>query len=166
MGCKRLNPMRAKIHRTYTVEETARLYGVHRRTVRNWIAEGLLVLRAQKPHLIPGRDLKDFLKSRRQSARRPCRPGELFCLRCRQPRPPDGDMLDYLPITPTLGNFRGICPACETFMHRRVSRAKIDAVSGLCAVAYPQGQERLAGSSAPSLDCHLAAVSNDHDKAQ
>ena len=41
MGARRPNPKLAKIHRTYTVEEVARLYDVHRNTVRQWIKDGL-----------------------------------------------------------------------------------------------------------------------------
>lgn len=152
MPAKRLNPRRAKIHRTYTVEEAARLFGVHRRTVRNWIAEGLPALQGRKPYLIIGQDLREFLSMRRQQARQPCAAGQLYCLRCRMPRNPAGDMLDYLPITLLSGNLRGICPTCEALMHRRVSLANIDAVRGRCIVAYPQGQRRLADTTPPSLD--------------
>jgi hypothetical protein len=41
MAHTRLNPRRAKLHRSYTVEETARLFGVHRNTVRAWLKQGL-----------------------------------------------------------------------------------------------------------------------------
>ena len=41
MPATRPNPRLAKIHRSYTVDEIATLYGVHRNTVRAWIARGL-----------------------------------------------------------------------------------------------------------------------------
>ena len=44
MAKTRLNPWLAKIHRNYTVEEAARLYGLHRNTVRQWIKRGLPVI--------------------------------------------------------------------------------------------------------------------------
>ena len=34
---KRLNPRRVKIHRSYTVEEVAMLFRVHKNTVRAWL---------------------------------------------------------------------------------------------------------------------------------
>jgi hypothetical protein len=37
MGTRHPNPRLAKIHRNYTVEEVANVFGVHRNTVRQWI---------------------------------------------------------------------------------------------------------------------------------
>lgn len=165
-GKRRFNPRRAKIHRSYTVEEAARLFGVHKQTVRNWLAAGLPALKSKKPHLIHGSELQAFLAKRRQALKQKCRPGELFCLRCRSPKCPAGDMLDYLPMSLVSGNFRGICPTCNGLIHRRVSLSKIDAAKGNCIVAYPHGQQPLIDTSTPSLDCHLAAASSDHAKAQ
>ena len=140
MPGRRYNPRRAKIHRNYTVAEVARLYGVHRHTVRNWIMAGLPTLTETLPHLILGRALRDFLALRRQRAKRPCGVGELYCLRCRAPRCPAGDMLDYMPLTPLSGNLRGICPSCDALIHRRVGLAKIESVRGRCEVTFPQAQ--------------------------
>jgi DNA-binding transcriptional MerR regulator len=61
MARKRLNPRRAKIHRNYSFEEIARLFGVHKQTVRNWQKEGLSVLTAKRPYLVLGRSLRTFL---------------------------------------------------------------------------------------------------------
>lgn len=139
-GKRRFNPRRAKIHRSYTVEEVARTFGVHKQTVRNWIKVGLASLTDKRPHLILGRELLDFHTRRRQAGKQKCRRGELYCLRCRSPKCPAGDMLDYLPMNLVSGNLRGICPTCDGLVHRRVSLAKIDVVKGKCSVAYPQGQ--------------------------
>lgn len=165
-GKQRFNPRRAKIHRSYTVEEAARLFGVHKQTVRNWINAGLPVLASKRPILIHGSDLRDFHEQRRKKRQHKCRPGELFCLKCRAPKRPAGDMLDYLPMSLVSGNFRGICPTCNGLIHRRVSLAQVDVAKGDCAVAYPHGQQRLINRSDPSLDCHLATPSNGHGKAQ
>lgn len=163
-GKRTFNPLRAKIHRSYSIEEVARLYGVHKQTVRNWIEAGLPTLKSQRPHLITGCDLREFHERRRQQRKRKCRPGELYCLRCRTPQRPAGGMLDYIPMTLVSGNFRGICPTCDGFINRRVSLVKIDAAKGDCSVAYPHGQQRLSDPSEPSPDCHLEAASSDHGK--
>jgi len=138
MPGRRFNPRRAKVHRSYTIAEVARLYGVSRQTVRNWIKAGLPALTGTRPHLILGQALGEFLALRRQRAKRPCGVGELYCVGCRAPRCPAGDMLDYVVITRLSGNLRGICPTCDALMHRRVARAEIDAVRGRCDVAFPQ----------------------------
>jgi transposase-like protein len=51
MAHRRFNPRIAKSHRTYTVEEVAGTFGVHKNTVRRWVAEGLPVIDARRPML-------------------------------------------------------------------------------------------------------------------
>jgi integrase len=65
MTGKRLNWRRVKINRSYTLEEVARLLGVHKQTVRNWAVQGLEILASQKPHLIRGAALRTFLDNRK-----------------------------------------------------------------------------------------------------
>jgi excisionase family DNA binding protein len=97
-----------KTHRSYTVDELARLLATHKNTIRNWIKGGLPVIDDKRPALIRGSELIGFLKARRTSAKRPCGPGFLFCLKCRSPREPGARMADYLPLTSTSGNLSGL----------------------------------------------------------
>ena len=113
-----------KIHRTYTVEEVASLFGVHRNTVREWIKRGLPTIDRKRPMLIHGRELAAFLHARRVKNKETCQPGELYCVRCRVPRTPAGDMAEYRASTKVLGNLIGICPSCECLMYRRVNPTK------------------------------------------
>ena len=46
---KRLNPRRVKVHRNYTVEEAAKLFDVHKNTVRGWLKDGLARIDGQRP---------------------------------------------------------------------------------------------------------------------
>ena len=65
------NPRLAKIHRNYTVEEVARLYGVHRNTVRQWIKrDGLPICDDGRPVLILGGELAAFLTRKRTRNKR------------------------------------------------------------------------------------------------
>jgi hypothetical protein len=123
---KRLNARRVKIHRTYTVDEAARLFEVHTNTVRGWIKSGLPTVDDRRPILILGRDLVRFLFNRRQRTRQRCRPGQLYCFRCRAPKSPAARMADYMPITAASGNLRGLCPDCLGLMCRLVSPARLD----------------------------------------
>jgi predicted transcriptional regulator len=114
-----------KVHRSYTVEEIAKLFGTHKNTVRHWVKEGRATIDDKRPMLILGHVLAAFLKDRRQKNKRPCNPGELYCVRCRAPKWPAGSMADYVPITEKFGNLVAICPDCNCLMNRRVSIARI-----------------------------------------
>lgn len=152
-GRRRPNPGRVKIHRNYTVAEIASLFGVHRNTVRNWIRQGLPVIDGPGQTLIYGRDLRTFLEERRQNARRPCPPGHLFCVKCRAPKIPVGKMVDYLPSTGTLGTLRGICPGCESLIHRRASLAKLNAIRADLDITFPKAEARIGERNFPIVDC-------------
>lgn len=130
MANRRLNPRLAKIHRSYAVEEVAQLFGVHRNTVRQWVKQGLPVVDDKRPMLILGEELGAFLTNRRSRSKRPCGPGEVYCMRCRVPRSPALGMADYVPVTETSGNLAGLCPDCGAMMYRRVSLAKLTAAGG------------------------------------
>lgn len=127
---RQLNPRLAKIHRSYTVDEVARRWGVHRNTVRAWLKAGLRTVDQCRPTLIRGKDIAEFLAARRRKNRRPCANGEVFCVRCRHPRRPAGDMAEYRPLTATQGNLVGLCPVCECLMFRRINLAKLDEIRG------------------------------------
>jgi len=130
MTRRRPNHRLVKIHRSYTVEEAARVFGIHKNTVRAWIEAGLSVCKDMRPHLILGRELAAFLRSRRAKKKRPCAPGEMYCFRCRVPRTPAGEMADFVQQTDMLGNLVGICPQCSAMMYRRASVARLPAIRG------------------------------------
>ena len=146
------NPRLAKVHRSYTVGEVATLYGVHPHTVRQWIRQGLLTCDNRRPLLILGRDLAEFLTRKRTANKRPCKPGEVFCVRCRVPRVPALGMAEYRPLTATGGNLIGLCPVCEGLMHRRVSLAKLGAAKGNLEVTTAQGARHIDESDKPSVN--------------
>jgi hypothetical protein len=58
------NPNKCRIHRSYTVEEAALLYSVHKRTIRNWIIKGLAICDDKRPLLILGTDLRLFYNNK------------------------------------------------------------------------------------------------------
>ena len=143
MAKRKIDARRVKIHRNYTISEVAQLLGVHKNTVQHWLKSGLPHIGEPRPILILGQDLKDYLNDRRQKARKPCPIGHLFCLKCRQPRRPAAQMLDYTPISLTSGNLRGICEVCETIICRRVALINLATVSAGCDIQFPQSQQRI-----------------------
>ncbi len=155
MGKRHPNPCLAKIHRNYTVEEVAGVFGVHRNTVREWVKRGLPTNDDRRPMLILGRDLVAFIRARRAKNKRTCQPGELYCFGCRAPKAAAGDMADYQPLTATLGNLIAMCADCETIMYRRVSLAKLAQVRGKLDITLPQALPHIDESAEPSVNSDL-----------
>jgi hypothetical protein len=153
------NHRRVKIHLSYTVEEVARLFAIHRNTVRQWIKAGLPTCDDKRPTLILGRHLVTFLQERRKKSRRGCAPGELYCFRCRLPRSPAGDMIDYIAQTAALGNLVGLCPVCETWMYRRVNPRKLHQVLAGLSVRLREGLRNLGESSQASVNSDFGSGS-------
>ena len=152
MKRRRIAPRLAKLHRNYTVEEVVRLFGVHENTVRDWLRAGLQTIDDQRPALILGSELRRFLTARRADRKCSTPAGMIYCMGCRQPREPDGQVADYIPRTATTGDLVGICPACEKMLFRRVNRAKLDAVRGCVEVTIREAQERISDCASPSVN--------------
>ena len=152
MSKRHPNPRLAKIHRNYTVEEVAVVFGVHRNTVREWVKRGLPTNDGRRPMLILGADLVAFLRARRVKNKRTCQPGELYCFGCRAPKAAAGDMADYQPLTATLGNLIAMCADCETIMYRRVSLAKLAQVRGKLDITLPQALPHIDESAEPCVN--------------
>jgi hypothetical protein len=155
MGKRHPNHRLVKIHRNYSVEEIARLLGKHKNTVRNWVKDGLATIDNKRPMLILGRDLVEFIKKRRAKNKQRCKPGELYCVRCRLPRFPAGDMAEYSPVTDKFGNLIAICPDCDSIMNRRVSLARIDQVCGNLDITFPKELRHIVNRTNPSVNGDL-----------
>ena len=155
MSKRHPNPRLAKIHRNYTVEEVAVVFGVHRNTVREWVKRGLPTNDDRRPMLILGADLVTFLRARRVKKKRTCQPGELYCFGCRAPKAAAGEIADYQPLTATQGNLIAMCADCETIMYRRVSLAKLVQVRGKLDITLSQARRHIGESTEPSVNSAL-----------
>ena len=152
---RRPNHRLVKLHRNYTVEEIARLYDAHKNTVRQWVKAGLPVLDDKRPMLILGWELAAYLKTRRTKSKRPCQPGEIYCVRCRAAKSPAGDMAEYQPITERLGNLMGICPDCEGMIYRRASKARLAEIQGKLDITFVEAPRQVSESSQPTVNSDL-----------
>lgn len=137
-----------KLHRNYTVDEAARATGSCKGTVRRWLKDGLPAITEQKPTLILGGDLIDYLTARRGTKQK-CRLHECFCFSCRRPRAPAFGEVEFFRPSPSSGNLRALCEHCTTIMHKRVSVSKIGALQALVSVTIRQGIEDLDDSANP-----------------
>ena len=152
MPKRRPNPRLVKIHRSYAVEEVAYLFGTHKNTVREWVKAGLPTCDRKRPMLVLGRELAAFLQVRRTKNKRPCQSGEIYCVRCRTPKAPAGNMAEYVPATETLGTLRAICPDCYSMMNRRVSLVKLPQIQGKLNVTFSEAQRRVSESNEPTVN--------------
>ncbi len=122
------NPNKAKRHHCYTITEVGELFSVHKNTVGKWIQEGLFVMDDKKPYLIHGEDLREFLAAYNKKNKASCRVDELYCVRCKSPQKPFGGLVDYVPMTSSQGQLKGVCSCCDTPMNRFISLVKAEAL--------------------------------------
>lgn len=153
MPAKRVNPNAVKLHRSYSVPELSRCCKVHKNTVRNWRGDGLAAIDKSRPVLFLGAIVRQFLRQRNASRKRPCVSGTIFCFKCREPRRPALDLIEYRDRTAGSGNLRGICGTCETIMHRGARRADLAKLFPNCTVQFVPGEQRLNGRAAPPANC-------------
>jgi hypothetical protein len=165
MGARHPNPRLVKIHRNYSVEDIARLFGVHKNTVRSWLKQGLTAIDDRRPTLILGRELLRFLQERRQRAKQSCGPGRIYCIACRGPKVPAGKMAECTPTGPLAGNLCGICPDCDRLIYRRVNLAKIDTVRGELEITFKQPGPRIRERAVPSVNCDSGQKAHAHENA-
>jgi hypothetical protein len=155
VGARHPNYKRIKIHRTYTVDEIARLFQIHPNTVRAWSKQGLQPVDDRRPALFKGDVLAAFLRARREEAKHPCGPSEIYCLPCRRPKRPAGGIVEYIPSSATSGNLRGVCPTCHRAIHRQVKREKLSIVTGDLKVTLAATARRLMERGDLPVKCEL-----------
>ena len=134
------------------MEEIASLFGTHKNTVRAWVKAGLPTSDRKRPILILGCELAGYLKARRSKNKRPCQPGEIYCVRCRAPKQPAGDMAEYQPITESLGNLEGICPDCDGMIYRRASRARLPGIRGKLDITFAEAERQVSKTDPPIVN--------------
>jgi hypothetical protein len=152
MGARHPNPRLAKIHRSYSVDEIARLFGIHKNTVRSWLRQGLAAIDGQRPTVVRGEAVRQFLSERRARAKHPTGPGRIYCLPCRQPKVPALKMAECV-IAGTVGTLQGICSDCGRMIYRQVNTQRIAEVCGDLGVTITQARPRLVDTTQPNVNC-------------
>ena len=134
----------------YTAPEAAELLGVAVGTVRSWMKHGLPCLKDSRPFLIPGDDLKTWLKDRQKRRRQTCQPDEIFCFGCRVPRRPQPGTVTIVPRNEKTTIIKGRCHVCGSTMNRAGSVAKLEDTKRAFGVRTI-GQEHLTVSTEPTV---------------
>src|SRR5262249_23061696 len=146
-------------------EEIARLFRVHKNTVRNWVKQGLPVIDDRRPILILGSELARFVRERRQKMKQTCGPGRIYCIACRAPKVPAGKITESTATGQLAGNLCGICPDCDRLIYRRVNIAKIDQIRGELEITFTQPCPSIRESTAPSVNCDSGEEAQANENA-
>lgn len=149
---RRSNPHLVKIHRCYSVDGASQVCSVHPNTVLRWLNKGLATIDDKKPFLINGEVLQTFLESRQAKRKRPCAIGELYCLRCKAPKPPGGGMAEYRADNDTVGNLTAICPDCSALMNQLVNVAKLAHFMRVFEVTLTPAESHIDAIDQPSVN--------------
>ncbi len=140
---KHHNPNLAKIHRSYSVDEIAQLYSVHKNTVRSWIKDGLCICDNQRPLLILGSDLREYIRAKRIKHKKKCKPHEMYCMHCKSPRYPIEGIVDYESMTQTTGRLTGLCSACEGIINKFISLSSLKQIQQQLDVTFMRPQKHI-----------------------
>lgn len=160
------NYRRVKIRRSYTVEEIACLFGIHKNTVRIWVKAGLPTSDGKRPMLIRGSELSAYLLARKAKSKRPCRLEEIYCVRCRVPRIPAGGMVDYKPESETNGRLEAICPVCDCIINRWISLAQWEQICGETGFTITGASEQVNDRTQPAVNGDFSEGVSGHAKPQ
>ena len=115
------NPNLVKINRSYTFEELAAVFGIHKNTVSSWVKNGLPCLRDRRPFLILGSEVRVYLQKLRANRKQKCKPDEFYCMRCKLPSKPAENHVEYLPLSAIKGRLTGFCGRCECAVNKFIS---------------------------------------------
>jgi len=106
---------------SYSIFEIAALFSIHKATVRSWFKQGLKRIDDQRPYLVRGSDLREFLDRKQKKRKRRCQPDELYCCRCREPRQPRDKAVTCRTINRKTGRLSGLCEVCSSRVNKVVS---------------------------------------------
>lgn len=148
------NPNRVKMNRSYTFEELAAVFLVHKNTVAAWVKNGLPCMKEQRPFLILGVDARHYLKTQRVNKKQKCKLNELYCLRCKAPSTPVENFVEYTPVSSTKGRLSGFCMRCECLINKFVGFSSLEGYLMIFEVALPKELEHI-------RDSNIALLSSD-----
>ena len=112
------NPRRVRTGQSYSVQEIAELYGLHKNAVLRWIKDGLPLIDQRKPFMIHGGDLAEYLTNKQSGRKHKCKPDEFFCFKCRAPRRAWENAPDIIIRNESKLTISGLCAVCDTPVHR------------------------------------------------
>lgn len=119
---------RIKSFRCYTIDEAAEIAGVSPRTIRAWSADGLCVMDDERPALIRGDDLRDYIKSKRADRKVKTSIDTFYCMRCRKERRAAEELADCT-IKGSRATLTALCETCETVVSKPIAQARVTEIA-------------------------------------
>lgn len=113
-----------KSFRCYTIREATDVTGVSARTIGTWIREGLHVMKEQRPFLIRGDDLRDFIRKRRKARKTKTALHQFFCLGCRDVRDAAGGFAECR-ISGNRVALKALCNSCGNVVNKPVAKSHL-----------------------------------------
>lgn len=133
---KRAKASRIKKNLTYSITEAAEELDMSTATIRNWVKQGLPIQKDQRPYLIYGSDLRNFIVQKNKARKFTLQDGELNCFTCKASRKPQDGAVIYTPQTVKAGRLSGVCGVCGGKCAVIVSNAKISEISLILKIQF------------------------------
>jgi hypothetical protein len=103
--------------------------------------------------LILGSALKSFLQEKRQKNKQKCQPFEIYCVRCRAPQFPAGNMADYEALNSCSGRLIGICPVCDGIINKYINLTKLNEIQDKLSITKTRTLGHISESIKSLLNC-------------
>lgn len=140
MMARRIKASRIKKNLTYSIIEAAEELDISVATIRNWFKQGLPIQKDQRPYLIYGVDLRDFIVAKSKARKFQLQDNELSCFTCKVGQSPLNAAVLYTPQTAKTGRLSGVCGVCGGKCARIISNAKIDTFSQILRIQFSDGE--------------------------
>jgi len=154
MKKRKYNTRRISLKISYSVQEIAELFGIHKNAALNWIKAGLKIIDQKKPYLINGSDLIEFLNIRQKKRKHKCKLDEFYCFKCRLPRKPLSGSIQITPRNIHRLKITAKCSVCLTNIFKDGSAKKQDEIELTYGFAM-QPQEHIVGCNDTSINSDI-----------
>lgn len=121
-----------KHRESYTLKQISETLNVHQRTVQEWKREGLKTISTEKPFLVMGYDLKEFLSKKLQSRKTKLEANQFYCTKCRKAVISKSNEVYFFSLNKTIGNqgfkgliVKGVCQECGTKLNKFSHEGKL-----------------------------------------
>ena len=142
---------------SYSTNDIAKRFSIHKRTVQEWYRAGLPRIDNRKPSLVLGADLKAFLKARLNKRKSKCQKNELYCMKCKAPRQSRNNTVDIRFLSKTRMMIIGLCVECNTKTNKVDSTKNLTEIPKIFAIQQIHNRD-LIGSDIPSLNTDIQGV--------